>query len=499
MDWDSVYEATASNAKPAPGWLFKAICQSAQQRTEEVPDLAEYLMQCAASTDSTVAMKGCLTIRHLADEVVEFQRFMQRCPDALQILAKSAEPPQLAQARAVERPEAMVKREAASRALKSILSKQRSADAVKANLQTRIQGFGNYEPPPEEDQKPTGARAVADSVLGFVGDAVADTYDDFKTKGAVGAVRDGVLDTADILRDGVGAVWGFLGGRKVRQEQAAKQEKPRICQPVSAAVAAQVCSALSMQMEQDAQQPGVGGNAATRGNGIQQTPVGAAYGVAGQPQQQQQAHTNGFGTSAVQQEAETPPASTPMTMEDLLSFDDDVGAAANQGQAAATSCADLLSLDDDFAAGISHPSNGAAPGGGEAMTGMAAAERLKATGNGLVRGKRYAEAVKAYEAALEAAAGGAPEAAEFCCAVHANIALCNLQQQLYRRAADSATRSIEIDPTYAKAYYRRCLAYKALKLYSDARKDFEALQYCRHDMSPAEMQRLCSGLALENS
>lgn len=470
MEWNNVYEVTASNAKPAPGWLFKAICDNAQSSQEAIPDLAEYLIQCAASSDRTVAMKACLTIRHLADEVIEFRQFMQRCPDALQILAKSAAPPTLAQARAVEQPAAKVGREAASRALKSILSTQRPVDAAKASLQHRIQGFGNYEPPPDEDTKPVaGVRGVADSILGVVGDAVADTVDDFKEKGAVGAVRDGVLDAADIIRDSVGAVWGFLGGRQVRQAQAAAEQKQRICHPVPAATAAQVCASLRrLTMEQELHAPGGNECRASPSDSLQQAPL-------------------------AQQASDPLPATGPMSMEDLLSFDDDVGSAAQSAQAP---CADLLSFGDDCATGDA-AGVVSAMGSADDLTGCTPAESLKSIGNDLVRRKKHAEAVKAYEAALQAV-DEAADTKGLRCTIYANVALCYLQQQLYRRAVDAATRSIEFDPTYAKAYYRRCLAYKALKLHSDARKDLEALQHCRHDMSSAEMERLCSGLALDD-
>merc|ERR1712187_978694 len=112
---------------------------------------------------------------------------------------------------------------------------------------------------------------------------------------------------------------------------------------------------------------------------------------------------------------------------------------------------------------------------------------------GLVRSKKFAQAVQHYEAALAAAAPG-QEAMR--AALYANISLCYLQQQLYRRAVDAATHSIEHDASNAKAYYRRCLAYRALKMYAEARRDMEALRFCRHEMSAAEMDKLQKSLAL---
>lgn len=52
----------------------------------------------------------------------------------------------------------------------------------------RSQGFGNYEPPPEEE--PTKKAGVAGQAAEFVADSIGDMVDDFKEKGAVGALKD---------------------------------------------------------------------------------------------------------------------------------------------------------------------------------------------------------------------------------------------------------------------------------------------------------------------
>merc|ERR1719311_1529332 len=108
--------------------------------------------------------------------------------------------------------------------------------------------------------------------------------------------------------------------------------------------------------------------------------------------------------------------------------------------------------------------------------------------------RKHAEAVRLYEMALAAmdaeergGALGLDNAAAFRATVHANIAQCYLSQELYRRAVEAATESLRHDATHGKAFYRRCLAYKALKMQAEARSDLDALEFCRHELPPAEM------------
>lgn len=174
----------------------------------------------------------------------------------------------------------------------------------------------------------------------------------------------------------------------------------------------------------------------------------------------------------------------PAEPEDLLMFDDDEPAT----QVGATT--DLLDFTDSY----SDPSGQKTGNSPEATA--AQILKLKARGNDLVRAKQHAEAVKSYECALQLMDtepdGGDTKSLK--AVLHANIAMCELQQQLYRRAVDSATRSIENDATHAKAYYRRCLAFRALKMFDEARRDLDALQFCRHQLTDAEMQKLRNSL-----
>ncbi|CAE7240230.1 Ank1 [Symbiodinium microadriaticum] len=92
-------------------------------------------------------------------------------------------------------------------------------------LAQRIQGFGNVNPPPLEEE--TGA-TVAKKALGRLGDMVGEevmlTVEDFKEKGAVGAVKDAVADAGDILIDGVSGIIGWIRGEPPAEEESEKAE-----------------------------------------------------------------------------------------------------------------------------------------------------------------------------------------------------------------------------------------------------------------------------------
>lgn len=94
-------------------------------------------------------------------------------------------------------------------------------------LAQRIQGFGNVNPPPLEEE--TGA-TVAKRAIGRLGDMVGEevmlTVEDFREKGAVGAVKDAVADAGDILIDGVSGLVGWIrGDPPVDEEDTAKSEE----------------------------------------------------------------------------------------------------------------------------------------------------------------------------------------------------------------------------------------------------------------------------------
>jgi len=402
----------------------QAICDDAEHYPEAIEDLAEHLMTCVTSLNHTVAMKGCLCVRHLAEDVREFRAFLRRCPEALELLAAVARPPTLTQARSLEREEEKFHRIAAERALRAILLE--SSEREKASVRARCEGFGNYMPPPDPEEQPqTGAAGFVNEVVGFVGDAVADTVDDFREKGAVGAVKDGIADAADLIRDSVVSVWGFLGGRKVREQQQAKQTRRRICQPLPAGV---------RPPRFDFLEEGELAEAPAKAPIAEPTPAPTA------------------AAEIVQEPS------------DLLSFEDSPGLDS-----------DLLDMDDG-------------PGTAKAL-------EKKNQGNALVKAKEFQGAVQAYEEALADLGDPSSAAAKALAAgLHANIAHCCLQLQLYRRAASAASHSLALDRTHSKALYRRCLALKALKMLPEARADFEKLAQTCHDLTEKDLKRLREGL-----
>jgi len=93
-----------------------------------------------------------------------------------------------------------------------------------AHLKTKIQGFGNFEPPTEEEPA-TKTAGVAGQVGDFVADSIGDMVDDFREKGAVGALKDATIDALDLVLDGVDTVWGWVAGSK------GEENAQRICQP----------------------------------------------------------------------------------------------------------------------------------------------------------------------------------------------------------------------------------------------------------------------------
>lgn len=83
----------------------------------------------------------------------------------------------------------------------------------RAALAARIQGFGNVNPPPlEEETGATLAKRAVSRLGDIVGEEVMLTVEDFREKGAVGAVKDAVADAGDILIDGVTGLIGWIRG-----------------------------------------------------------------------------------------------------------------------------------------------------------------------------------------------------------------------------------------------------------------------------------------------
>ncbi|CAE7568020.1 unnamed protein product [Symbiodinium natans] len=192
---------------------------------QDTPDVAEYLMQCVCSDQLNIQLKGVLCIKHIAMEDVTFQTYLLSCPGALKILEDIAAPPIVPQARAIEPQEVRTVRDATKTALEAIRTPHSvEKSTAGASLKARCQGFGNYEPPPEEE--PAKKNNIAGQAADFVADSIGDMVDDFKEKGAVGALKDATVDALDLVLDGVDTIWGWVAGSK-------ETDQPRICQPTN--------------------------------------------------------------------------------------------------------------------------------------------------------------------------------------------------------------------------------------------------------------------------
>lgn len=225
VNWNQLQNATTPDNKPTPGWLFNEIIRDVRNNPKDTPDVAEYLMQCVCSDQLNIQLKGVLCIKHIASEDVTFQNYLLSCPGALKIMDDIAAPPIVPQARAIEPQEVRTVRDATKSALEAIRTPHSvEKSTAGASLKARCQGFGNFEPPPEEE--PTKKAGVAGQAAEFVADSIGDMVDDFKEKGAVGALKDATIDALDLVLDGVDTIWGWVAGSK-------ETDQPRICQPVN--------------------------------------------------------------------------------------------------------------------------------------------------------------------------------------------------------------------------------------------------------------------------
>jgi serine/threonine-protein phosphatase 5 len=93
------------------------------------------------------------------------------------------------------------------------------------------------------------------------------------------------------------------------------------------------------------------------------------------------------------------------------------------------------------------------------------ADQLKLLGNECFNDHKYGKAAWYYSQAIEA--GG--EQAVF----YANRSLCHIKLESYGEAISDASRCIELDPSYLKAYFRRAEAFLALARFREALEDFK--------------------------
>ena len=96
------------------------------------------------------------------------------------------------------------------------------------------------------------------------------------------------------------------------------------------------------------------------------------------------------------------------------------------------------------------------------------AEEFKNIGNEFFKNGKYQDAYDAYTKAIDLNIGGSKQ-----CIYFSNRAFTSLKLENYGIAITDANASIEIDPKYIKAYYRRGSAFFALNHLKDAIKDFK--------------------------
>lgn len=220
VSWNYLQDATLPDSKPTPGWLLHEICKDVRNHPLDCPDVAEYLMQCVCSNELNIQLKAVLVIRHLALKVLSFQLYMQSCQGVMRILHDIAAPPIVPQARTIEPQDVRTLREATQRALDAICRPGNvEVQADSAHLRRRILGFGNCGPSEEPKQKAGASGQLSE----FVADSIGDMVDDFRDKGAIGALKDASVDAVDMVLDGVDAMWGWLVGKK--------PDADRICNP----------------------------------------------------------------------------------------------------------------------------------------------------------------------------------------------------------------------------------------------------------------------------
>jgi len=104
-------------------------------------------------------------------------------------------------------------------------------------------------------------------------------------------------------------------------------------------------------------------------------------------------------------------------------------------------------------------------------TSLSLAEKLKAEGNKFLQESNFTEAIKKYTEAIDLKIETKKNAIYY-----SNRAFANLKIDNMGLTIEDANKSIEIDPTYYKAYYRRSSANILLGKYEEALKDLNILK-----------------------
>ena len=106
------------------------------------------------------------------------------------------------------------------------------------------------------------------------------------------------------------------------------------------------------------------------------------------------------------------------------------------------------------------------------------AEALKAEANDYFKQEKFQQAVDLYTKAIEIN----PKKSVY----HANRSIANLRLENFGYALSDASKSIECDKNYLKAYYRRAAAHMALGKYKIALKDYERVYKVRPNDADAK-------------
>ncbi|RAL38912.1 hypothetical protein DM860_015273 [Cuscuta australis] len=113
------------------------------------------------------------------------------------------------------------------------------------------------------------------------------------------------------------------------------------------------------------------------------------------------------------------------------------------------------------------------------------AEQFKLLANESFKAHKFAEAIDLYTRAIESDGQNA--------VYWANRAFAHTKLKEYGPAVHDASKAIEVDPKYAKGYYRRGDAYLAMGKFEDALKDFQqANRLCPNDPFIMEKLKECA-------
>ncbi|OII75616.1 serine threonine protein phosphatase [Cryptosporidium andersoni] len=122
-------------------------------------------------------------------------------------------------------------------------------------------------------------------------------------------------------------------------------------------------------------------------------------------------------------------------------------------------------------------------------------EIYKGKGNASFQEGNYLEAVEYYSMAINASISATNASNENLHVYYSNRALCNIRLENYGSAIIDAEASIDLCPTYSKAYYRRGVAYLNLFRYSLAKKDFlTVLSLTENDKEAYDKAMMCTKL-----